>query len=132
MQSAAEHVFYQFPNAHSRVGYFLDAIQCNDAGLQATVANIQTDQGANGMQNDFELAATNLFPYDPVQKKRTEQVTGGKCGAADITDTTADETSDVNDFGTKKGIGKSGVHLRYHNFQDYKRLSEEQKYKLRI
>ena len=118
MQAAAEHVVYQLPNAHSRVGYFLDAIQCNDAGLQATVANIQTDQGANGMQNDFELAATNLLPYDPVQKKRMEQVTGGKHGAADISDTTTDETADVNAFGTKKGIGKSGVHLQYRNFQD--------------
>ena len=132
MQAAAEHVVYQLPNAHSRVGYFLDAIQCNDAGLQATVANIQTDQGANGMQNDFELASTKLFTYDLVQKKRAERVIGGKRGAADISDTTADENADVNAFGTKKGIGKSGVHLRYHNFQDYKRLPEEQKYELCI
>ena len=82
------------------------------------MANIKTDQGANGMQNDFELAATNLLPYDPVQKKSTDQVTGGKRGAADISNTTADETTDINAFGTKKGIGKSGVHLQYRNFQD--------------
>ena len=125
MQAAAEHVVYQLTNAHSRVGYFFDAIQCNDAGLKAAMANIKTDQCANGMWNDFELAATNLLPYDPVQKKRTECVTGGKHGAAEISDTTADKTADVNAFGTKKGIGKSGVHIRYHNFQDYKRLSEE-------
>ena len=49
MQAAAEHVVYQLPNAHSRVGYLLDAIQYNDAGLQAAVANIKTNQGANGM-----------------------------------------------------------------------------------
>ena len=71
MQVADEHVVYQLPYAHSRVGYFLDAIHCNDAGLQAAMTNIKTDQGANGMQNDFELAATNLLPYNPVQKKRT-------------------------------------------------------------
>ena len=132
MQAAAEHDVYQLPNAYIRVGYLLDTIQCNAAGLQAAMASIKTEQGANGMRNDFELAAIKLLPYDRVQKKRTEQVTGGKRGAADITNTTADETSDVNDFGTKKGIRKSGVHLRYHNFQDYKRLSEEQRYKLRI
>ena len=131
MEAAAEHVTYQLPNAHSRVGYLLDAIQCNDAGLQAAMANIKTDQQQNGMKNDFELAATNLLPYDPVQKKRTQGVAGDKRSAADISDITADETADVNAFGAKKGIGKSGVHLRYHNFQDYKRLNEEQKDELR-
>jgi hypothetical protein len=34
MQAAAENVRYQLPNEHSRVGYLLDAILCNDAGLQ--------------------------------------------------------------------------------------------------
>ena len=78
MQAAVEHVIYQLPNARSRVSYLLDAIQCNDAGLQAAMANIKTDQSQNGLRNDFELAATNLLPYDPVQKKRTESETGDK------------------------------------------------------
>jgi hypothetical protein len=49
MQAAAEHVMYQIPNSHSRVGYLLDAIQCSDAGLQAAMANIKTDQGETGL-----------------------------------------------------------------------------------
>jgi hypothetical protein len=44
MQAAAEHVTYQLLNEHSRVGYLLDAIQCSDAGLQAAMASIKTDQ----------------------------------------------------------------------------------------
>ena len=62
MQAAAEHVTYQLPNEHSRVGYLLDAIQCSDAGLQATMAYIKTEQA--GLRNDFEGAATFLLPYD--------------------------------------------------------------------
>ena len=64
MQAAAKHVMYQLPNEHiSRVGYLLDAIQCNDAGLQAAMASIKTDQAANGMHNSFEASATYLLPY---------------------------------------------------------------------
>ena len=112
MQAAAKNVIYQLPNAHDRVGYLLDAIQWNDAVLQAAMANIKIDQGQNGMRNDFELAATNLLPYDPVQKKRTQSVTGDQRSEAVISDNTPHETADVTAFGAKKGIGKSGVHLR--------------------
>ena len=70
MQAAAENVTYQLPNEHSRVGYMLDAIQCSNAGLQATMASIKTDQA--GLRQDFEAAATHLLPYDPVQKKRVD------------------------------------------------------------
>jgi hypothetical protein len=37
MQTAAEHITYQLPNKHSRVGYLLGAIQSSDAGLQAAM-----------------------------------------------------------------------------------------------
>ena len=37
MQACAEHVEYQLPNQHSRVGFLLDAIQCSDPGLQAAM-----------------------------------------------------------------------------------------------
>ena len=127
MQAAAEQVTCQLPNEHSRVGYLLDAIECNDAGLQAAMASIKTDQGPTGMRNDFEAAATHLLPYDPVQKKRADT---GKRAAVDISDTTGEEAN-ISAFGTKKGIGSSGVHLRYHSPDDYKKLSKEEKDDLR-
>ena len=34
VQAASYHVTYQLPNYHSRVGYLLTEIQCNDSGLQ--------------------------------------------------------------------------------------------------
>lgn len=124
MEACAQHVNYQLPNQHTRVGYLLEGIQCEDAGLQAAMAAVRVDKGPNGKRNDFEATASHLLPYDPVAKRRAA---GGKRGAAQISDTTAD----IAAFGTKQGIGKSGVHLRYHKPSEYKKLTKEQKDELR-
>jgi len=132
MQAAADHVTYQLPNEHSRVGYLLTAIQCGDAGLQAAMSSIKTDQAPLGLRNNFEAAASHLLPYDPVQKKRTDRT--GKRDHADISDLTGRVEQidlEISAFGAKKGIGKTGVHLRYHNGDDYKKLSKDQKDELR-
>jgi hypothetical protein len=129
MQAAAEHMTNQLPNEHSHVGYLLDAIQCSDAGLQAAMASIKTDQDPDGLRNNFEAAATHLLPYDPVQRKRSDHA-GGKRGAADISDVTHDE-ADISAFGANKGIGKTGVHLRYHPSAEYNKLTTGQKDELR-
>ena len=129
MQAAAEHVTYQLPNEHSQVSYLLDAILCNDARLQATMASIKTDQAATGMCNDFEASATHLLLYDPVQEKRVDQ-TGGKHGSADISDATGEETN-VSSIGTKKDTGSSGVPLKYHTKAEYDLLNKSQQSKLR-
>jgi hypothetical protein len=129
MQAAAEVVTYQLPNEHSRVGFLLNSIQCNDPGLQAAMAAINTDKTANGLREDFEAAATHLLPYDPVQKKRIDQA-GGKRGSADISDTTGEEAN-ISSFGAKKGIGSSGVSLRYHTKVEYEKLDKAQKTELR-
>jgi hypothetical protein len=126
MQSCAEYVEYQLPTEHTRVGYLLDGIQCNDAGLQAAMASIKLDTTpVTGKRNDFELAATHLLPYDPVAKKRTGT---NKRGAGDISDTTG---ADVSSFGAKEGIGKTGVHLRYHKDDEYATLNRDQMDELR-
>ena len=72
MQQCAEHIAYQLPNEHTRVGYLLEGIQCPDPGLQAAMASVRTDNGANGMRSDFERAAAHLLPYDPVAQKLNE------------------------------------------------------------
>ena len=56
MSACAEHVQYQLPNECSRVGFLIDAIQCADAGLQATMASVKMDNGLNGLWNNFERA----------------------------------------------------------------------------
>ena len=45
MSACAEHVQYQLPNERSCVGFLIDAIQCADAGLQAAMASVKTDNG---------------------------------------------------------------------------------------
>ena len=69
MQQCAEHIAYQLPNEHTRVGYLLEGIQCSDPGLQAAMSSVRTDDGANGMRNDFEKAAAHLLRYDPIARK---------------------------------------------------------------
>ena len=125
MQACAEHVAYQLPNEHSRVGYLLEAIQCSDAGLQAAMASVKTDTGPTGMRNNFEAAAAHLLPYDPVAKKRAA---GSKRGASLISG--VDGEVQVSATGTKVGIGKTGVHLRYHTYSEYKKLTPEQRAEL--
>ena len=124
MQASAEYVQYQLPNEHSRVGFLLEAIQCSDPGLQAAMASIKTDNGLEGMRNNFEATAADLLPYDPVAKKRSG---GQKRGSAQI--------SSVMDPcpATKKkpSIGKTGVHLHYYKTGEYRNLSYEQKEELK-
>ena len=40
MQQCAEHIAYQLPNEHTRVGYLLEGIQCPHLGLQAAMASM--------------------------------------------------------------------------------------------
>ena len=53
MQASAEHVQYQIPNEHSRVGFLLEAIQCSDPGLQGAVASIKTENGLEHCNRDL-------------------------------------------------------------------------------
>ena len=69
MQQCSEHVEYQLPNEHTRVGYLLEFIQCPDPGLQAAMASVRTDNGPDGMRNNFETMTAHILPYDPVSKK---------------------------------------------------------------
>ena len=116
MQASAEHVQYQLPNEHSRVGFLLEAIQCSDPGLQAAMASIKTDNGPEGMRNNFEATAAHLLPYDPVAKKRSN---GQKRGSAQIS-----SVMDHSPTTTKKpSIGKTGVSVKFDD-----QVNDEEKY----
>jgi hypothetical protein len=130
MEQCAQHVDYQLPNQHSRVGYLLAGIENNDPGLQAAMAAVRTDKAPGGMRNDFEACVAHLVPYCPVSKKRTA---GTKRGAAEISEVHADaDEAEVASFGTKSGRGpRTGVHLRYHKGPEYKALSDDEREELR-
>ena len=126
MQQCADHVAFQLPNEHTRVTYLLDAIQCNDAPLQAVMALVRNDTAPGGKMNDFEATASYLLPHDPVSKKRTSAT---KRGVAEISDTTAGDASSTS--GGKPATGKTGVEFRFYERDEYKGLTDEQKEELR-
>eukprot|EP00957_Ditylum_brightwellii_P098289 7489306-Ditylum_brightwellii.AAC.1 len=99
MKAASQHVNFQLPNGHSHIRYLLACIKNNDAGLQAAMANINSDQGVDGMRLDFEKAVAHLLPYCLVAKRKT--AIGSKRGANDILDVSVD----VAAFGSKSGRG---------------------------
>lgn len=103
MTQCAQHVDFQLPNEHTHVGYLLDAIQCSDVGLQATMAQGRSDDAdANRKRNNFESAAAYLLPYDPVAKKRAAATSKRTHDEAQIGDVTA-SVSTTAGFGSKNG-----------------------------
>ena len=130
MKAAVQHVAFQLPNEHTRVTYILDAIECEDASLQAAMANIKGDTVVGGKRTDFELAAAHLLPEDPVARKRQST----KRPVADISAMDVDEGPPTRGKPSDKryGIGKTGVHFRYHTPDEYKKLPQEQKAELAL
>ena len=61
MQACSQHVAYQLPNEHSRVGFLLDGIENDDTGLQAAMASVKDDTGAGGKREYFERASCHLL-----------------------------------------------------------------------
>ena len=132
MQACSLHVAFQLPNEHSRVGFLLDGIENDDAGLQAAIANVEDDNGVDGKRNDFEKASSHLLPKDPVVK-RSLQVKRGAGEISEMTGTTvvrkkvAGSNPGERRSAAKVGIGNSGVHLRYHTPDEYGKLTRPQK-----
>jgi hypothetical protein len=132
LQACAEYVEYQLPNEHSRVSFLLDAIQTSDAGLQAAMAAIKSDDKVDGKRSNFEATASYLLPYDPVAKKKST-FDDRKRGAASISGVEGDDGGHVS-FAAgsfKASIGKTGVHLRYHTKDEYNKLTSAQKQELK-
>ena len=72
-QGCTAYVQYQLPNDHTRVGYFLDALESQQPPLLAAMTNIEEDNGIAGKQNDFELSVAYFLPKDPVLKQQSNE-----------------------------------------------------------
>jgi len=130
MERCADYIDYQLPNQRTRVTYLLQAIQCNDAPLQAAMALVRADE--QGKMNDFEATAAYLLQYDPVAKKRA--ASGKKRGDYDTVaavsftdDTKSSSAPRKGGHLAKKGKGKSGVKFRFYKVKEYRNISAKQK-----
>lgn len=122
LEEAKNHVDFQLPTAHTRVGYLLDNITNNDADLRAAIANIR--QNVNDTRSDFENAVSVLLPVDPFLKKRQASKDTNK------PNTTGNVGSTNTSNGNNARVGKTGVKLQFHTDVDYENLTGAQKTEL--
>jgi hypothetical protein len=116
LEDANYHVPTQLPNNRSRVTYLLDSITCKDPDMLAAIAAIKQDE--TGKRSDFEDATAFLIPNCPVAKKAEKHNNvGANIGAAEA------------DLGA--GRGKSGVALRYHKYDEFHALNQDQREELK-
>jgi hypothetical protein len=90
------------------------------------MASVRTDNGPEGMRNNFETTASHLLPYDPVARKRIATHKRDNLLISGV----EGEVSVVN-MTNKPGIGKNGVHFRFYKKPEYDKLSDEKKVELK-
>ena len=114
LEEASDHVNFQLPTEHTRVGYLIDNIHNPDPDLRAACASIRLN--TNGMRSDFEAAVAFLLPVDPYSKKRGQ-------------DNKNPNVSDAHAL-KNKSTSKTGVDFRWYKPVEYKLLNKEQRAEL--
>ena len=115
LERCANYVDYQLPNERTRVTHLLDSIECSDATLQASMANVRADD--QGKMVDFEAMAAYLIPSCPVAKKRS-------------TSSGRRDNHQISAIEMIPHKGETGVELCYHTPEMYRTLNEDQKEEL--
>ena len=126
--TASQHVEYQIPNEHTRIGYLLRAIHTTDHGPHATIAIIEGNEHPNGPRYSFEECARLLQLADPVAKKNKRNHAQISDATGTI-DETANQTFDI--AALRSGIGKTGVHLRFYKKKEFDKLPADQRNELK-
>ena len=138
MMACTQHVSFQLPIEFTRAGYLLDGIENFDSQFQAVIVRVLDDTGAGGKRNNFELCAAYILPKDPVVRRRSTQE---KRKAAEISSNNVRYAGPGNGVGAsnsnvsykgagKKGIGSTGVRLRYHKPEEYNKFTLGQRKEL--
>ena len=68
MQACSQHIPYQLPNEHSRVGFLLDGIENDDAGLQVALANVEDDTAEKGKETILSVLPPTYYQRIPWQR----------------------------------------------------------------
>ena len=121
VSKAAKHVPYQEANDTSKCTTMFQTIEgCKDPTFLSGVAECKRDPAKH---TNFETMLAYLNQFCPVNK--TNKNVEKKRKAALI-------SSATGKFGDKKVLGpETGVELRYYTFEEFKRLTDEQKKELK-
>ena len=123
LEEAQNHVDFQLPTEHTRVGYLIDNLDNSDPDLRAAIANIR--QNVHDTRSDFEAAVGVLLPVDPYKTSRRQAGSNNGANTTANISYTGAAAARPND-----GIGKSGVHFRFHTGPEYQKLNKEQRSEL--
>ena len=114
LQEAANHINFQLPTEHTRVGYLIDNIDNSDPDLRAAIASVRIN--TNGMRSDFEQTVAFLLPVDPYSKSRARN---------------REKNPRISDVRLKnQQQSKTGVDFRWHTPSEYRKLNKEQRAEL--
>ena len=111
LQDAANHVTFQLPTKHSRVGYLLDNIKSDDNDLKAALSSVRAN--TNNMRDNFEETVKFILPMCPYSKKRSVGTGNKKVTIADVMLQGRSDTT--------------GVEFRWHTDDEYYGLNQAQK-----
>ena len=112
MMRASQHVRYELPNEHTRVGRLIKSITSKDPSIVSAITHIQ---GTNSQRDDFESAAEFLLLTAP--------------SAGNISGTHRVSVVNKGNKNGKKG-SDTGIELRYYTKSEYNKLSNAEKKEL--
>ena len=111
LQEAADHVNFQLPTEHLRVGFLIDNTSKSDPDLRAAIDSVCIN--TNNMNDGFEGASGSLLPVYPYAKHKNERGhdTSNRWGANIFVATLRGKSS-----------SKTGVDLSWNKRDEYSEL----------
>ncbi len=126
LSECAEHIPVEVPNNCARVMNLLDLFTTIDPSVLAAIVAVWQDDA--NMQVNFENAFTFLAPTCPVAAKAAKK--GMVLFDANVSSTNAKAQAGLGGDCKKPGIGKTGIALCYHKYNEFQALSAEHKAEL--
>ena len=114
MELAAEHISYEVPNGHTRVGRLLKSITSMDPKIVSSITHIN---GNSVERDNFEEASDFILlnaPNNGNAPEKSHRISGAK----------------MKKTKKKNGTGDSGVEFRYYTKDKYRKLTDKQKREL--
>ena len=128
MVRAEAHIGYQPPNKYTRVQRLIKSIKSTDIRIVSAIATILGDtvkRGNFGQAVDFLILAATM---------RKNDTSDNEHHISAVNDEGYDDDKQSSSYKGFKRVdkGSSGVELRYHSFNEYEKLPEDQREDLPI